>query len=91
MKMLWPGNSPDLNVIEKAWFWIKKETTKQGPTSNRKKLRVRWEKYWEDLPQSKIQEWIIVIPDYVKEIIYLEGGNKYKEERKKGQEKVAIY
>ena len=44
MKMLWPGNSPDLNAIEKAWFYMKKETTKQGPTSDRKKLRARWEK-----------------------------------------------
>jgi hypothetical protein len=44
MKILWPGNLPDLNVIKKAWFWIKKETTKRGSTSNRKKLRVRWEK-----------------------------------------------
>jgi hypothetical protein len=91
MKMLWPGNSPDLNIIEKAWFWMKKETTRRGPTSNRKKLRARWEKYWADLPQSKIQEWITVIPDHVQEIIRLEGGNEYKEGRKKGQEKVAIY
>jgi hypothetical protein len=29
---------------------------------------VRWEKCWEDLSQSKIQEWIATIPDYVKEI-----------------------
>jgi transposase len=83
--MLWPGNSPDLNIIEKAWFWMKKETTKRGPTSNRKKLRVRWEKYWEDLPQSKIQEWIIVIPDYVKEIIYLEGGISIKRDGRRGK------
>ena len=69
-------NLSDLNVIEKAWFWIKKETVKRGPTSDRKKLRVRWEKCWEDLPQSKIQEWIAVIPDYIKEIIRLGGGNK---------------
>jgi hypothetical protein len=48
--MLWPSNSPDLNAIEPTWFYIKKETTKRGPTSNRKKLRVRWEKCWEDLP-----------------------------------------
>jgi hypothetical protein len=41
MKMLGPGNLPDLNIIEKAWFWIKKETTKRGPTSDRKKPRVR--------------------------------------------------
>ena len=91
MKMLWPGNSPDLNAIEKAWFWMKKETTKRGPTSDKKKLRARWEKCWEDLPQSKIQEWITAIPDHVKEIIRLEGGNEYKEGRKKGEEKVAIY
>jgi hypothetical protein len=42
IKILWPGNSSDLNAIEKAWFWIEKETIKRGPTSNRKKLRVRW-------------------------------------------------
>jgi transposase len=41
MEMLWPGNSPDLNAIEKAWFWVKKKTTKRGPTSNRKKPRAR--------------------------------------------------
>jgi transposase len=91
MKMLWPGNSPDLNAIEKLWFWMKKETTRQGPTSDRKKLRARWEKCWSDIPQSKIQEWITAIPVHVKEIIRLDGGNEYKEGRNKGQEKVAIY
>ena len=70
---------------------MKKETTKRGLTSDRKKLRVRWEKCQEDLPQSKIQEWIIAIPNHVKEIIRLEGGNEYKEGRNKGQEKVIIY
>jgi hypothetical protein len=45
MKMLWPVNLPDLNIIEKAWFYIKKETTKRGLISNKKKLKARWEKY----------------------------------------------
>jgi len=89
--MLWPANSPDLNAIEKAWFYMKKETTKRGPTTDRKKLKARWEKCWQDLPQSKIQEWIEAIPHHVKEIIRLEGGNEYKEGRKKGEEKVTIY
>jgi hypothetical protein len=56
MKMLWPSNPPDLNTIEPMWFYMKKETTKRGPISSRTKLRVRWEKYWENLPQKKIQE-----------------------------------
>ena len=29
-RLLWPGNSPDLNAIESIWFWIKRETTKKG-------------------------------------------------------------
>jgi hypothetical protein len=91
MKLLWPENLPDLNAIKKAWFWMKKKITKRGPISDRKKLRVRWEKCWEDLPQSKIQEWITAISDYVKKIIRLERGNEYKEGRNKCQEKVIIY
>ena len=39
--MLWLVNLPDLNIIEKAWFYMKKETTKQGLTSNKKKLKAR--------------------------------------------------
>ena len=91
MKMIWLSNSPNLNTIEPTWFYMKKETIKRGSTSNRMKLRVRWEKYWENLSQKKIQEQIEVIPHHVKEVIRLEGGNEYKEGRKKGQEKVGVY
>jgi hypothetical protein len=70
---------------------MKKEITKQGLITDRKKLKARWEKCWQDLFQSKIQKWIKAIPYYVKEIIRLEGGNKYKEGRKKGEEKITVY
>ena len=33
VKLLWPSNSPDLNAIEPAWYWLKRETTKRGVTS----------------------------------------------------------
>jgi hypothetical protein len=39
--MLWLVNLPDLNIIKKAWFYIKKEITKQGLITNRKKLKAR--------------------------------------------------
>jgi hypothetical protein len=39
MRLLWPGNSPDLNAIEPIWFWIKRETTKNGEFTSEKKLK----------------------------------------------------
>jgi hypothetical protein len=41
--------------------------------------------------QEKIQAWIERIIDHVQEVIRLEGGNEYKEGRKRGQEKRRVY
>jgi hypothetical protein len=30
VRMLWPANSPDLNIIKPCWFYIKMEITKKG-------------------------------------------------------------
>ena len=30
VRMLWPANSLDLNIIEPCWFYIKVKTTKKG-------------------------------------------------------------
>ncbi len=37
--MIWPSNSPDLNVIEAAWFWIKRQTTKHGTAQGVKQIK----------------------------------------------------
>jgi hypothetical protein len=34
--LLWLSNSPDLNMIEPCWMWMKIETTKRGAPSIRK-------------------------------------------------------
>lgn len=78
-RMLWPGNSPDLNAIEPAWFWLKRRTTAQGAPNNRRDMEKAWYQAWQDLPQEQIQQWIAAIPFHIKEIIRLEGGNEYKE------------
>jgi hypothetical protein len=36
LRLLWPGNSPDLNMIKPCWMWMKIETTKRGAPSIRK-------------------------------------------------------
>jgi trehalose-6-phosphate synthase len=89
--MEWCPNSPNINAIEPTWFWMKKETTKRGASTNHKKLRSRWEKCWKELSQKKIQEWIERIPNHIKEIIRLKGGNEYKEGRQNGQERIGTY
>jgi hypothetical protein len=83
IKMIWPSNSPDINAIEPTWFYIKKETTKKGAISCKKKLRVRWERCWEEMPQKIIQEWIERIPYHIAEVIRCKGGNEYKEAGRK--------
>jgi hypothetical protein len=30
VRMLWPANSPNLNIIKPYWFYIKRETIKKG-------------------------------------------------------------
>lgn len=54
-RLLWPGNSPDLNAIEPTQFWMKRETTKKGPITSQKELKEEWIKCWRDMSQEKIQ------------------------------------
>lgn len=91
MRLLWPANSPDLNMIEPCWFWMKRETTEKGPITSKAELKKDWIKCWEDMQQATIQAWIERIPRHIEEIIKLEGGNQYKEGRLKGKEKVRIH
>ena len=78
-RLLWPGNSPDLNAIEPAWFWMKRETTKKGAITSNEKLKAAWIKCWNEMPQELIQAWIDRIPAHIEEIIACEGNNLYKE------------
>lgn len=79
-RLLWPGNSPDLNAIEPCWFWMKRETTKKGAPKSRAEAIRRWKECWEtNLDQARIQAWIERIPIHIQKIIELEGGNEYQE------------
>ena len=82
-RLLWPGNSPDLNMIEPAWAYLKRVTTKKGPLKTRKETIKAWTKAWEELEQSRIQAWIERIVDHLEEIRKLEGRNHYCEGRRR--------
>lgn len=78
-RLLWPGNSPDLNAIEPAWFWLKRRTTALGAATSRVEMERRWLQGWKDLPQTTIQSFIERIPHHIQSIIALDGGNEYEE------------
>lgn len=85
LRMIWPGNSPDLNMIEPCWVWMKRKTTQKGPPKTRKEAVTAWTHCWNNqLKQKKIQEWIERIPRAIQEIIRCGGGNEYREGREGG-------
>ena len=49
-RLLWCGNSPDLNAIEPCWLWMKRRTIEKGALRTRKQAEKAWTKCWtEDL------------------------------------------
>jgi transposase len=80
-RMIWCGNSPDLNMIEPCWAHMKRDTTKKGAPTSRAEMEKAWLKAWEDLEQTRIQQWIERIPRHIQEVIRLQGDNCYKEGR----------
>ncbi len=76
-RLIWPGNSPDMNMIEPCWLYMKAQTTKDGPPSTRAEAEERWLNAWNELSQETIQGWIKRIMHHIQEIIRLEGGNEY--------------
>ena len=86
-RLTWCANSPDFNMIELCWPWMKRRTTKKGVPKSRKEAVRVWEKAWDDLEQTQIQAWIKRIVVYIQQVIQLKGGNEYKEGRRKGRRK----
>ncbi len=41
-RLLWCGNSSDLNAIEPCWFWMKRHTTKKGAPKSRTEAMKVW-------------------------------------------------
>ena len=66
-------------MIEPAWPYFKRVTTKKGALTAQKPAKKAWYKAWRELEQWRIQRWIERIPRHIEEIIRLKEGNKYCE------------
>ncbi|HEX3642355.1 MAG TPA: transposase [Ktedonobacteraceae bacterium] len=78
-RLLWPGNSPDLNMIEPCWWYLKRKTSLHRDFDKKPQLRKIWLQAWEELEQSQIQRWVRRIIRHIREVVQLEGGNDYRE------------
>lgn len=73
---LWPGNSPDLNLVETCWPWMKRHATRRGVPPTREELEKAWVHCWESqLSKKRIRAWVERMPCYIQEVIRLKGGN----------------
>lgn len=79
MKMIWPGNSPDLNQIEPLWWYMKRRATRKGCPRDKKTLTKVWMECWQDLKQERLQSYVDRMPRHIARVIELEGGNSYRE------------
>ena len=44
--MDWPGNSPDLNPIENAWSWMKKQLSENSTATNLVDWKIEVNELW---------------------------------------------
>lgn len=71
-RLLWCPNSPDLNLIEPCWLYMKRNITRKEAPKSRATGMEPWVHCWKDLPQPQIQLWIERVPVHIKQIIQLE-------------------
>ena len=57
-RLLWPGNSPDFNPIEKAWPWMKRTATCRGAPTSKAAMEKSFINVWKVLPQRDIHAWL---------------------------------
>jgi transposase len=71
--MDWPSQSPDLNVIENLWAYIKKEYAKP-PAKNLSEAYEKVKKIWDEISSSFTEKLVYSIYDRLIEVIRNKGG-----------------
>jgi DDE superfamily endonuclease len=69
----WPSQSPDINVIEHLWAYIKKEYAK-SPAKNKKEIFEKIKKIWSEVPVDFITKLISSIYNRLEAVIRQKGG-----------------
>lgn len=73
-----PGNSPDMNAIEKEWMPLRIAITNVWNRPHTLEWTARaWKAEWEAMPQERIRGWITEMMENNQRILDNEGGNEF--------------
>lgn len=70
----WPPYSPDLNLIENVWGWMKNQVQKYLPQTKEELIAII-RKSWDDLPQDFIRCQYASMGRRLAAVIRAQGGN----------------
>lgn len=74
----WPTNSLDLNMIEQAWFHIKRKVGQKAFVANIISTTVQaWGEVWEELDQELIKKWVGRMRPHMEIVKEQRDDNKY--------------
>lgn len=73
-KGVWPGASPDLNVIENIWPLIKSSVVIEPKPKNRTELKARITKTWYSVPKPLLKKLAEYLPNRIESCLANNGG-----------------
>ena len=74
-KDMWPGASPDLNVIENLWAILKEVVYKAPRPRTLDQLKKSVQEEWAKIPEEILQKLVDSFADRVEVCIAAEGGD----------------